>query len=355
MMVGVLVFIANFILMVIQYALLGDAAFVGLIVGCIVALFCLVGCLAIHFNKHPFLMFRLALYAGLIAVLFEIYHSGGLTGYYVHILPVLPVVCALVFGSRETLFFSAALFIGIGGLYGAEGSLPVFKLSDGTHVMATTVIIATTISLITGLIYTLVRYSETIDGKLRETIDELSHLARHDPLTKLLNRAALTEALDALNPAKDKADLYLIDLDNFKQINDTAGHAVGDEVLTTVANTLREIASGNSLVARLGGDEFVMVVQRTGEIPSLGTLLGHQLAGALDRTCTLDGNEFKISASVGSASFPEDCSTTRELLLKADIALYQSKRCGKSRFMRYRQCKTSPNGSDASKVLSPTA
>jgi diguanylate cyclase (GGDEF)-like protein len=153
-----------------------------------------------------------------------------------------------------------------------------------------------------------------------------SHRAYHDSLTELPNRAALTERLhDALVVAeRDQRGVavMLLDVDDFKAINDTLGHEFGDEVLTEIAQRLRRALNDDELLARLGGDEFSVVIPgglREAEEAA------RRLQSALDRSMEIDSLLLHTAASIGIAVFPQHGRTVRELLRHADVALYCAK------------------------------
>lgn len=156
----------------------------------------------------------------------------------------------------------------------------------------------------------------------------IEHLARHDGLTNLLNRNSFMEALGAeVALAQRKTSHFavlFIDLDGFKPINDTHGHAVGDQVLAWVAQTLQHIARGSDFVARLGGDEFA-VLQRGIDTPAQASALAQRMAQALAGPLVLQGHTLRLGASVGLAVFPEHGSAPDTLLAHADQAMYLAK------------------------------
>ena len=156
----------------------------------------------------------------------------------------------------------------------------------------------------------------------------IEHLARHDGLTSLLNRNAFMEALGAevalAQRQTSRFAVLFIDLDGFKPINDTHGHATGDQVLVWVAQTLRHIARSSDFVARLGGDEFA-VLQRGIDTPDQASTLAERIALALAGPLVLQGRTLRLGASVGLAVFPEHGSAPDTLLAYADQAMYLAK------------------------------
>ena len=156
--------------------------------------------------------------------------------------------------------------------------------------------------------------------------------ARHDPLTGLPNRLRLREALDAAAAAAT-ADapiaLLLLDLDHFKEVNDTLGHGAGDQMLCEVAKRLRDVAEPGDVVARLGGDEFAMLTRRD----PIG--VADRLMTVLTRPVALAGLQLAPEVSLGVACLPHDTHTSDGLLRCADTAMYEAKREGGSGHRQY--------------------
>lgn len=153
------------------------------------------------------------------------------------------------------------------------------------------------------------------------------HLAWHDGLTGLPNRAAFDRALDAL-PGGGGAALLLVDLDEFKAVNDRHGHAAGDALLREVAIRLRGSLRPEDFACRLGGDEFAVLLQGTGAAGSVPET-ARRLCATLGQPVVIDGLPLPLSASIGLARFPEDAATAEDLQRTADLALYQVKRDGR--------------------------
>lgn len=162
-----------------------------------------------------------------------------------------------------------------------------------------------------------------------EAQERLWHAANRDFLTGLANRALFEKSLIANIADAEAADstvtLLLIDLDGFKEINDTRGHQAGDDVLKAVAALLHECAPPNSTVARLGGDEFAVIMPVAGP-RSRHRAIARKVLNALKQPLLAMGENIMVSATVGVASYPEDALHWKELLRCADIALYNGKR-----------------------------
>jgi len=165
----------------------------------------------------------------------------------------------------------------------------------------------------------------------READERLELLAHYDLLTGLPNRSRLHEYLErnleALRSASTLTLLY-IDLDRFKPVNDTLGHAAGDEVLIGVASRLRQCTREGDLVARLGGDEFVIVVHRMSDDTDIDRLCSRVIE-AISAPFIYEEHRISIGASIGVALAPADATHANELLRCADIALYQAKDSGR--------------------------
>jgi diguanylate cyclase (GGDEF)-like protein len=167
--------------------------------------------------------------------------------------------------------------------------------------------------------------------KQKKAEAQVAHMAHHDTLTNLPNRTLLQEqlkqALHWVSRGQKLAVLFL-DLDNFKGVNDTLGHPVGDELLKTVADRLRACARETDIVARLGGDEFV-VVQTPIDGPADSAALAERIRDALTAPCTVMDHHIVIDTSIGIAIAPHDGVEPDVLLKNADMALYGAKAAGR--------------------------
>ncbi|HVV41997.1 MAG TPA: GGDEF domain-containing protein [Nitrobacter sp.] len=155
----------------------------------------------------------------------------------------------------------------------------------------------------------------------------LAELARLDPLTGLLNRSTLDTDVAAIMSAGEARGvaIHSLDLDLFKEANDRFGHPVGDRLLKSVAQRLRQSVGGRDLVIRMGGDEFVIVQQNVAGRAD-ARRLAHRVVEALTQPYVIDGHTIEIGTSFGVAIAPDDGSTPEILLSQADRALYASKR-----------------------------
>jgi diguanylate cyclase (GGDEF)-like protein len=170
---------------------------------------------------------------------------------------------------------------------------------------------------------------------------ELKHLEQHaqvDPLTGLLNRAFFEEHFELLlhtaKRNKESLVVVLIDLDDFKKINDTLGHKAGDKLLKTVARRLKDCARKSDVVARLGGDEFVLIINNPINKQSALEVIARILA-EVSSSVQLEHRKHIVSCSIGFSVYPGDATSRDELLKYADSAMYQAKRKGKGKYQYY--------------------
>jgi len=179
---------------------------------------------------------------------------------------------------------------------------------------------------------------EIRDQSLYERQQQLDQLAHYDSLTGLANRAMLMDRLhQALHQAKryhQKLAILFIDLDGFKEINDTLGHKAGDELLKQVAARLNSIVRGSDTIARLGGDEFTICLHNVSSAES-ACIVARKVVELYAEPFTLEGTACKITGSVGVALYPHDAETVETLLKAADTAMYQAKQHGKNNFRLY--------------------
>ncbi|MEZ5853450.1 MAG: EAL domain-containing protein [Hyphomicrobiaceae bacterium] len=153
----------------------------------------------------------------------------------------------------------------------------------------------------------------------------IERMAREDSLTRLANRFRFREVLDGLTrECGRRFALLAIDLDRFKEVNDTHGHPIGDQLLVEVAQRLSKAVRKSDLVARLGGDEFAVVLEEDIERPAV-TVIATRIVAALHAPFQIEGHRIEIGGTVGVALAPEDGADTESLMKHADIALYRAK------------------------------
>jgi diguanylate cyclase (GGDEF)-like protein/PAS domain S-box-containing protein len=175
--------------------------------------------------------------------------------------------------------------------------------------------------------------TDITDRKL--AAEKIATLARTDSLTGLPNRAAFLERLN-LEFARAKRGpnrfaVHYLDLDHFKDVNDTLGHPIGDALLRAVAERLQSCVRETDMVARFGGDEFAVLqdgIEDTADVETLATKIGEKLAAPF----TIEGNQMQTAASIGIVPYRSDVATVDAMMMKADLALYRAKNGGRNQF-----------------------
>lgn len=180
--------------------------------------------------------------------------------------------------------------------------------------------------------------SKAILRKTRELVDarnSMAFIAVHDGLTGLHNRTFLTDHFDTLikgaHRRRERLAVIQFDLDRFKQINDTLGHAAGDYVLVVTAQRMRDSCRASDLCARLGGDEFVMILNGAGSTEDIHAL-AKRILGEINEPIVFQGTTIMPGASAGIAVYPIDADNAQDLLVHADLALYSAKKMGGGSF-----------------------
>lgn len=200
---------------------------------------------------------------------------------------------------------------------------------------------------------TLARSFARMQGQIRKQMDdlqdsreELEHLAQHDMLTELPNRRMfmdrLAQAIARAERTEEGFALLFIDVDNFKNFNDSLGHAAGDAVLKTVARRLASHTRKVDTVARLGGDEFVVMIDNFSE-RNLIAAFTEKLLAALKAPMDFEGHTLCVEFSIGISQFPDDGSTAEEVINNADRAMYRTKAGGRNGYRFTSDTNTQPN------------
>ena len=170
----------------------------------------------------------------------------------------------------------------------------------------------------------------------KQTETWLHHIARHDVLTDLPNRGLFNDRLLAALARTQQADgrlaLLYIDLDRFKQINDTHGHAIGDMLLREVGHRIRHCVRESDTIGRIGGDEFIVLLNSI-KLPEHASLIAEKIRASLEQPFELSGQRLDISASLGIAVYPEHGDEKKLLIRHADSAMYRAKKMGGNRFL----------------------
>ena len=168
--------------------------------------------------------------------------------------------------------------------------------------------------------------------QVKDSQQRIEFLATHDELTALPNRSLFIDrlglALARAERGRHQMALLFIDLDNFKNVNDTLGHETGDRLLQQAADRLRECLRAEDSIARLGGDEFVVLLERTEKHEA--ALTAERILAATTAPFEINSHECVVSSSIGIALYPDDGKTSGELMRNADTAMYRTKESGKS-------------------------
>ncbi len=186
-------------------------------------------------------------------------------------------------------------------------------------------------------IYGIYRNITSMKNNEQIIIDEkerFDHLAHIDVLTGLPNRLSLNEFLTSKSLKSAPFTLFFIDLDGFKEINDSYGHRFGDELLIRVTKILKEVFPSESYIVRTGGDEFAIILESTQENSTIDSFMT-QLHDFFNAPILINTIDVYITASIGIAIYPKDADNTEELLQKADAAMYRAKNMGRNTYSYY--------------------
>ena len=199
------------------------------------------------------------------------------------------------------------------------------------------VVAATTLLSLLG-IFVLTRRVKQQTDVIRTSEERFRYLAQHDALTGLANRLLLNDRLEAaLAQARRHSSglaLMLLDLDNFKHVNDSLGHAAGDQLLCLAATRIAELVRETDTVARMGGDEFVVLFTELDD-PAEAERIAQKILASLAKPMLLTGQEVPVSGSAGIAIFPEGGVDANSLMQNADSAMYQAKARGRNAYALY--------------------
>jgi diguanylate cyclase (GGDEF)-like protein/PAS domain S-box-containing protein len=173
---------------------------------------------------------------------------------------------------------------------------------------------------------------------IRKAEQDLTHLAHYDPLTELPNRVLAIDRLDhAVERGlreRHKVGLMFVDLDHFKDVNDTLGHSVGDDLLRMVAKRMRMAVRQQDTVARLGGDEFMVIIDRVDNQEDVAKI-ATKIIAAIALPVTVGGMDLRVTASIGIGIYPDDGESGETIIRAADTAMYVAKEQGRDRYAFY--------------------
>ncbi|MBV1876719.1 MAG: EAL domain-containing protein [Pseudomonadales bacterium] len=189
------------------------------------------------------------------------------------------------------------------------------------------------LDILTATAINLSQRLESMQGEIDNRTDELENMALYDVLTGLANRRLFSDHLDSIiedsRKNHERFAVVFIDLDNFKRINDSLGHDVGDELLIEVSKRLTDSVRRTDIVARLGGDEFTIISPQVGEINNVKAMLD-KVVDNFQRPMELMGNEIQVTPSIGVSLGPDNGFEASELMRCADMAMYEAKQNGKN-------------------------
>lgn len=314
-----------------------DSAIFNLVTGTVGCILSLLAIKVSLWSKRPEPYIRVLLMSFSALLWAEIYFAGGVTGYHIGILPLLPVVAAILLTARDTIMFTVLNVVVVAALaiLALEGHyIPAFDIPADTNVLMTSMIIGISIIGCGGAAVMLVQQSDKVNRQLLELVEYQSHLAAHDHLTGLGNRISLQKRFESIED-REAFDILLIDLDGFKAVNDTHGHNAGDFLIKAMADRLREVTDDQDLLVRLGGDEFVILLEDVDGTLGSVRKYAEYLIDIVSRPYRWNQAVLRVSASIGHARYPHHGANPSKVLSLADKALYAAKDAGKAQCITY--------------------
>ncbi len=221
-------------------------------------------------------------------------------------------------------------------------------------VAGTTLILLTSTLIFSRIDRTFDAASNRMGASLNQANQQLLALATQDSLTTLPNRASLLERMEQMISRAEREGrpftVIFTDLDGFKTINDSLGHAAGDDLLIKFSRHLNACVRREDMVSRLGGDEFVVLLDGLG-LPADVSPIANNILCRMQQSFIVGGTPLRVTASIGVASYPQDGKLAEELLKNADMAMYDAKQNGKNTF-RFYDCEMSKAASRTSLIYS---
>jgi len=236
--------------------------------------------------------------------------------------------------TRELPDFALAIVVGLA----EDEQLAAAEQRRRTHLVwsaAGSLLLIALLAVLARTSRQLARSRQRMIASQQAHVERVEYLAYHDGLTGLPNRSLfsrlLQQAITSSRRYRRRLAVMFLDLDHFKHINDTLGHAAGDELLQAVAGRLKSCLRENDCVARLGGDEFVVLLPEMVSEEAVATV-ARKILAAVAEPFDLRGQQFCVTASIGIGTYPEDGLDEQTLKKNADIAMYQAKSDGKNNF-----------------------
>jgi diguanylate cyclase (GGDEF)-like protein len=251
-------------------------------------------------------------------------------------------VRAMLQGYRPARLFLLAwsallVFIALGALRNYTLVPTHFLTINGLHIGLALDVLLLSFAL-ADRIHTLKRATANAEAEAREredVVEQLRHMAQHDTLTGLPNRASMQQrlalAIEFAKRNRKKLAVMLVDLDDFKRINDARGHPVGDQVLKALAGRLRSSVRGSDTVARYGGDEFVVLASELERVTDAAHI-AEKISDMVSVPLPVDGVLEKTGCSIGISIYPDDAEDPEILIERADRAMYAAKAVKQQRY-----------------------
>jgi len=278
--------------------------------------------------------------AAIVVLMFAVYHFDKERGIALMMCLVVLAFGAFRFSTREFMVASGIVLAGYLAvinllMWTRPGAINVPLEAYRSIALA---FVLPCFAMVGGRISELRRRLRRSNDELTSALGMIQKMATHDALTALPNRALFNETLvHAIGKSerhRRALALFFLDMDRFKNINDTLGHGIGDLVLQEVGRRLTASVRASDMIARLGGDEFVLLVEDFRDTADLSDIAVKILA-AFGPTFTVDGQELALSASIGICTYPDDGGDAQALLSNADIAMYRAKEQGRNRHCFY--------------------